>query len=101
MKPLIAILVVLAVSLVFVIDWEADVSKCSSALQKADPAWSAQLRHDLCVAIGMRRFTQEMVEQHSDWPWRAIVDRRTEVGMSSEMVRVSRGRPIGIRKAMT
>ncbi len=98
MKPLTVALVALAVFLGVFVTWEAYVSMCSSELQKANPAWSAQLRRDLCTAIGEWSFSQEIVKLNPDWPWRAIVDHRIEIGMSCEMVRVSRGRPIGIHQ---
>lgn len=102
MKPLTALLLglaaILGVLLLATIDWEVAVSECSSELQVANPAWSAQLCRDLCSAIGLRRFSQGLVELHADWPWRAIVYGKIEIGMTSEMVRVSRGHPIGIHQ---
>lgn len=78
------------------IDRKVDVAKCATKLDEQVSSFSPELLRDLCSAIWSGRFSQDDVVQNQDWPWRALLDRKIGVGMSTKMVRVGWGYPRGI-----
>jgi len=65
-------------------------------LESEHPSWS----RSLCYEVAIGRFSEERVQKHPAWPWDLIVQRKIELGMTTEMVRESWGPPTEHEKSV-
>jgi len=65
-------------------------------LQGEHPTWSSQL----CDAVAVGQISEKRVQKHPAWPWDLIVERKIELGMTTEMVRESWGSPTEHEKSV-
>jgi len=94
-------LIAIAIGLSFILLYTLSVGEARqeqeiAQLQGEHPSWSRALCHE--VATG--RFSEERVQKHPAWPWALIVQRKIELGMTTEMVRESWGPPTEHEKSV-
>jgi len=91
------ILIALIVGFVLALNiGEARIDQEIVRLESEHPSWS----RSLCYEVAIGRFSEVQIRQNPDWPWDLIVERKIELGMTTEMVRESWGSPTEHEKSV-